>query len=87
MIKRIKHEFNFSDKKHKSYITLVKDSLETKLDGPKDLKEPKPEQEPEIIRDKEIFYLVEFLKSLTGKSGNKRPLGKPNKVPSGLLVD
>jgi hypothetical protein len=56
MIKRIKHEFNFADKKHKSYITLVKDSLETKLDGPKDLKEPKPEQEPEIIRDKEIFY-------------------------------
>ena len=56
MIKRIKHEFSFTDKKHKSFITLVKDSLEEKLEGPKDLKEPKPEQEPEIIRNKEIFY-------------------------------
>ena len=56
MIKRIKHEFSFTDKKHTSFITLVKDSLAEKLEGPKDLKEPKPEQEPEIIRNKEIFY-------------------------------
>ena len=42
---------------------------------------------PIDLSDKEIFYLVEFLKSLTGKSGNNRPLGKPNKVPSGLLID
>jgi len=42
---------------------------------------------PIDLNDKEIFYLVEFLKSLTGKSGNNRPLGKPNKVPSGLLID
>ena len=39
------------------------------------------------LSDKEIYYLVQFLKSLTGKSGNNRPLGKPNKVPSGLLID
>ena len=32
MIKRIKHEFSFTDKKHKSFITLVKDSLEEELD-------------------------------------------------------
>ena len=42
---------------------------------------------PINLSDKEIYYLVEFLKSLTGKSGNNRPLGKPNKVPSGLLID
>ncbi len=45
------------------------------------------EIKPIDLSDKEIYYLVEFLKSLTGKSGNNRPLGKPNKVPSGLLID
>ena len=36
---------------------------------------------------KEIDLLVLFLESLTGKSGNQRPLGKPIKVPSGLTID
>ena len=45
------------------------------------------EIKPIDLSDKEIYYLVQFLKSLTGKSGNNRPLGKPNKVPSGLLID
>ncbi len=56
MIKRIKHEFNFMDKKHKSYISLVKDSLEEKLDGPQDIYEPKPEEIADVITEKEFFY-------------------------------
>ena len=58
LIKRIRHDFNMSSnpQRHMMYMSLVKDSLEEKLEGPKDLKEPKPEQEPEIIRNKEIFY-------------------------------
>ena len=56
LIKRIKHEFNFSGKKHTSYITLVKDSLAKELDGPKDLFEPKPEKKALVFRNKETFY-------------------------------
>jgi len=56
LIKRINHEFSFTDKKHKSYLTLVKDSLSEKLEGPDDLYEPKPEKKPIIIKDKEILY-------------------------------
>ena len=39
------------------------------------------------VNDKEIDQLVSFLESLTGRSGNQRPLGKPHKVPSGLSID
>ena len=56
LIKRIKHEFNFTDKKHKSFITLVKDSLAKELDGPKDLYEPKPKKVASVYKDKETFY-------------------------------
>ena len=42
---------------------------------------------PIDLSEKEIDQLVSFLKSLTGKSGNQRPLGKPEKVPSGLTID
>jgi len=56
LIKRIKHEFSFTDKKHKSLITLVKDSLAKELDGPKDLFEPKPEKKALVYKDKETFY-------------------------------
>jgi len=56
LVKRIKHEFNFTDKKHTTYMTLVKDSLTKKLDGPKDLHEPKPEKNGSVFRNKETFY-------------------------------
>ena len=56
IIKRIKHEFDFSLKKHGSVLTLAKDSLSEKLDGPNDEFEPKPEKSPTIISDKETFY-------------------------------
>jgi hypothetical protein len=56
LVKRIKHEFNFTDKKHTTYMTLVKDSLAKKLDGPKDLHEPKPEKNGSVFRNKETFY-------------------------------
>ena len=42
---------------------------------------------PIDLNDKEIDQLVSFLESLTGVSGNKRPLGKPKNVPSGLTID
>jgi cytochrome c peroxidase len=42
---------------------------------------------PLELSDQEINYLVQFLNSLTGKSENNRPLGKPKKVPSGLVID
>ena len=56
IIKRIKHEFDFSDKKHTSFLTLVKDSLTEKLAGPNGQYEPKPEKLPTVISEKEIFY-------------------------------
>ena len=43
--------------------------------------------QPVDLNEKEIDQLVLFLESLTGKSGNQRPLGKPIKVPSGLTID
>jgi len=42
---------------------------------------------PIDLSEKEVDQLVSFLKSLTGKNGNQRPLGKPEKVPSGLTID
>ena len=56
LVKSIKHEFDFGAKKHGSILTLAKDSLSEKLDGPDDQYEPKPEKSPTIISEKEIFY-------------------------------
>ena len=56
LIKSIKHEFDFALAKHKSYLSLVKDSLPERLDGPKDQYEPKPEKSPTIISEREILY-------------------------------
>ena len=42
---------------------------------------------PVSIDENEINELVSFLNSLTGKSRNERPLGKPISVPSGIKVD
>ena len=39
------------------------------------------------LEEKEIDYIIEFLVSLTDKSGNNRPIGKPDNVPSGITVD
>jgi cytochrome c peroxidase len=35
----------------------------------------------------EIADLVAFLQALTGETVDQRPLGRPNRVPSGLPVD
>jgi cytochrome c peroxidase len=43
--------------------------------------------QPIDLSEEEVDQLVLFLESLTGRSGNQRPLGKPNKVPSGLTID
>ena len=56
IVKRIKHEFDFGLKKHGSLLTLVKDSLSEKLEGPNDQYEPKPEKSSIVISDKEILY-------------------------------
>ena len=45
------------------------------------------EIKPIDLTDKEINQIVSFLESLTGKTKNKRPLGKPDRVPSGLTID
>ena len=42
LVKRLRHDFDFAIKKHKTHMTLVKDSLENTLDGPEDNFEPKP---------------------------------------------
>lgn len=42
---------------------------------------------PLDLTEKEIADLESFLHSLTGKSGNDRPLGRPPTVPSGLAID
>ena len=42
---------------------------------------------PIELNENEINQLVSFLESLTGRSRNQRPLGKPDKVPSGLSID
>ena len=39
------------------------------------------------ITNNELDELISFLHSLTGKSKNNRPLGKPKSVPSGISVD
>jgi cytochrome c peroxidase len=39
------------------------------------------------LTDHDIADLVAFLNALTGVSAEDRPLGRPEKVPSGLQVD
>ena len=56
LIKRILHDFDFRVKKHACTLTLVKDSLSEKLDGPKDQHEPKPDRKPIIVSQKKILY-------------------------------
>ena len=58
LVKKIKHQFYFGSerKDHTSIITLAKDSLAEKLDGPKDLFEPKPEKKASVFENKEVFY-------------------------------
>ena len=42
---------------------------------------------PLSLSDQEVTDIVAFLESLTGESAEKRPLGRPKSVPSGLTVD
>ncbi|WP_316650241.1 cytochrome-c peroxidase [Ovoidimarina sediminis] len=42
---------------------------------------------PVSLTDLEVQQIVAFLESLTGESALSRPLGRPEKVPSGLWVD
>ncbi len=56
LIKKIRHDFDFGDKKHKTHMTLVKDSLEESLDGPEDNFEPKPKKSPKPVEKLEDFY-------------------------------
>jgi cytochrome c peroxidase len=39
------------------------------------------------LDDEDIAYLVAFLTALTGETAENRPLGRPESVPSGLVVD
>lgn len=43
--------------------------------------------QPVSLSDPEIAALVAFLESLTGDTAETRPLGRPERVPSGLSVD
>ena len=38
-------------KKHTTFMTLVKDSLEESLDGPEDNFEPKPKKSPRLYEE------------------------------------
>jgi cytochrome c peroxidase len=42
---------------------------------------------PRDLSDEDIAALVTFLESLTGETALDRPLGRPQRVPSGLTVD
>lgn len=42
---------------------------------------------PVDLTDVQVSEIVSFLESLTGVSAKKRPLGRPESVPSGLSVD
>ena len=55
-IKRIRHDFDFTEAKHKTHLTLVKDSLEDSLDGPEDNWEPKPGGRGSLFNTKDDFY-------------------------------
>lgn len=43
--------------------------------------------EPGNLTDNDVDALVAFLNSLTGATAETRPLGRPERVPSGLTVD
>ncbi len=45
------------------------------------------EMRPIRLSDQDVDDLVAFLNALTGVTAEERPLGRPNKVPSGLPVD
>jgi len=55
-VRAISHEFDFSNKKHGTILTLVKDSLSEKLEGPKNQFEPKPETQSTCISEPEMLY-------------------------------
>ena len=42
---------------------------------------------PVALSDAEVAEVVAFLRALTGRSAESRPLGRPDAVPSGLPVD
>ncbi|MEP0192070.1 MAG: hypothetical protein ABJE00_16870, partial [Erythrobacter sp.] len=42
---------------------------------------------PVDLTDQNVADIVAFLESLTGETAQKRPLGRPDSVPSGLAVD
>jgi len=56
LVKRLRHDFDFGEKKHKTHLTLVKDSLEETLDGPENNPEPKPKKFGGLVEDREDFY-------------------------------
>ena len=56
VVLKINSDFDFSLKKHGSILTLVKDSLSEKLEGPKNQTEPKPQTSSIVISDKGTFY-------------------------------
>ena len=43
--------------------------------------------EPVALGDEDVADIVAFLESLTGNTARRRPLGRPDSVPSGLPVD
>ena len=43
--------------------------------------------EPVILTDEEVAQIEAFLHALTGRTALTRPLGRPDRVPSGLPVD
>ena len=55
-VKRLRHDFDFTNKKHQTLMTLVKDSIEDSLDGPEDNFEPKPKKSATFYEEIEDFY-------------------------------
>jgi hypothetical protein len=55
-VKRLRHDFDFTNKKHQTLMTLVKDSIEDSLDGPEDNFEPKPKKSAIFYEEIEDFY-------------------------------
>ena len=55
-VKRLRHDFDFTNKKHQTLMTLVKDSIEESLDGPEDNFEPKPKKSAIFYEKLEDFY-------------------------------
>ena len=55
LIKKIEHSFDFGEKKHKSILSLVKDSFGKKLPA-SNLIEPKPRSGLNVSSSRDIFY-------------------------------